>query len=149
MKLLFFAAVLANWSYDGFVADPAKPQPNAPQESAVAPASPAPKPEPAATTIKTPEPSPRTPSAEAKPAVAKPAIAKPATVRAAVAAPVRWRLADSTGQVWEHTDPDWLSRWVAERNAQVAYSAVYYTNAPAAPGSSWTCTPNGCYRTSQ
>jgi hypothetical protein len=28
----------------------------------------------------------------------------------------RWRLADSSGQSWEHEDLDWLRRWVAIRN---------------------------------
>ena len=32
--------------------------------------------------------------------------------------PPRYRMADVTGQVWEHTDPHWLELFVADRNRQ-------------------------------
>ena len=45
--------------------------------------------------------------------------------------PQLWQLADSTGQVWQHADPAYLSRWVAERNARLAQANAVRYQAPA------------------
>lgn len=34
--------------------------------------------------------------------------------------PKLWRLADSSGQAWDHPDPEYLKQWVAGRNAALA-----------------------------
>lgn len=55
--------------------------------------------------------------------------------------PRKWRLADNSGQVWEHADREWLSRWVQARNqtllAAPTYSAppVTYPRPPTATAS--------------
>ena len=94
--------------------------------------------------------------------VAPPKIApKPATVakampprtvnpksRPRVVAPPRptsWRLADASGQVWEHTDPNHLRRWVAYRNAMLTGS--WYDASIGPPGG--PCTSGRCDRHSR
>ena len=138
MKLLIVAAALSNWSYDGFVSDPPKPQPAAPQERAVAP--------PAAKTSPPEHAARAEKSAPAAPAVKE---RKPAAERWTFAPDqsTSWRLADSSGQVWEHTDSAWLSRWVADRNAQIGQARGAPPIGPPTAGGSVICTPSGCYRT--
>ena len=38
--------------------------------------------------------------------------------------PQLWQLADSHGTVWQHADPAYLSRWVAERNVRMVRPIV-------------------------
>jgi hypothetical protein len=97
-------------------------QPPAPDVAPTPPAavspSPAPPvtPPPAARTEDKAKPKPPTaPAAASSPA--KPAPAKPA-------APTTWQLADSSGKVWTHTDPKWLSQWVTQRNREIANAAA-------------------------
>jgi DNA segregation ATPase FtsK/SpoIIIE-like protein len=144
MQLLIVAAVLANWNYGEFVSDPIKPRPVALQEHPADSQSPAFTPVP-------PTASASAPTQEATPPAAPAAQHSPentVTARepspALTPQPMLWRLADSNGQFWEHADPAWLSRWVAQRNASLAGHGVRGTLGPIAPPTSWTCTPSGC-----
>jgi integrase len=58
--------------------------------------------------------------------------------------PTLWRLADSTGQVWEHTDPQWLRRWVEIRNTSVR-TVVVPSLAPRYSGGGY-CANGRCSR---
>lgn len=60
-------------------------------------------------------------------------------------APTIWRLADATGQVWQHTDPAQLSAFVADRNRWFAHPA-YSAPAPPAYRARGRCGPSGCPR---
>ena len=108
MSFLAFAfASLGAWTYSGFLAPPAIPavQPVPPPVSPPSepPAAPAPQPaevEPAA--------APPPPPLASKP---DPAPASPAGTL--------YRLADASGQVWEHADPTWLQEFVLDRNRQL------------------------------
>ena len=61
--------------------------------------------------------------------------ARPAYAYTYTYAPTAYQLADSTGQIWQHTDPAYLSSWVAARNATPA------PQAPTAPAPGCAC---GC-----
>jgi hypothetical protein len=106
MTLLLVLTVLGDWSYDGFVADPAPTNPSA---GVVRRAETLP-----ATRAQSAPPSLST-AAKTK-SVVMPPSAPP--VAAQMPPPLqRWRLADATGQVWEFHDPERLKEWVKARNA--------------------------------
>lgn len=143
MNALMLITALAGWSYDGFSGDPVKEEPAShpvvssegrPQTLATAP--------------------PLTPSHNVVSPVAHLAIPRvttppPPLVRQTVSSfnPAVWRLADANGQVWEHTDPDWLRRWVESRNHSLgkAYAPAAQGFAPSYPASNY-CTGPHCYR---
>ncbi|MGE3820972.1 MAG: hypothetical protein AB7I30_16290 [Isosphaeraceae bacterium] len=105
MWCLLFMICLGDWRYDGFVAELDH------RSQAIPP--------PAA-----PVPTPRPP--------------EPSEVRVRSDPPARpklWRLADSTGQVWEHPDPDWLKRWVGLENDRIrrGREAAARSSPPARP----------------
>lgn len=139
MKLLVVAAVLAHWNYGEFVADPPAPKPSAAPHgtAAHAPAVPPPASAPERHDTAPAGASSRPPAGTAARSEAAPAALTPH--------PALWRLADSSGQLWEHADPAYLSRWVAERNRSLAAPGGREGPGPVAPPSSWTCTPGGCY----
>ena len=98
------------WTYAGFLAQPTSPSPPPPTRPAQ--------------TVVTPDR-----LAESKPAVgitpnpappAPPPVSPPATGDAPglghAVGPTTYRLADASGQVWEHPDPAWLREYVAGRN---------------------------------
>ena len=101
MTLILALALLSGWGYDGFVQDPARARP-AHEE-----VSPADQPESFRHAVASKGSRPAPPIL--------PASALPKAE--ASAAPTVWRLADARGQVWEHTDPNWLRQWIQQRNA--------------------------------
>lgn len=109
--LLALALLGDGWTAAGWVANPAPPVP--------APVIP-------------PAPDPN-PLGSAPPPVAPPIVQTPS---APVAPPARYRLADATGQVWEHADRAGLEAYVAARNAQLA--------APAPPQVRYFSAPSSC-----
>ena len=105
ISLALALALTSTWSYAGFVANPTAPPDDRP------PAVPAVPPAPAVPVIPPPpEPPPRPP---APPAPPTPPPAPPTPPPAAT----RYRMADISGQVWEHDDPDVLRAFVLQRNA--------------------------------
>jgi hypothetical protein len=59
------------------------------------------------------------PTSPPNPSATSTSSERPASVPAQAAekaACARWRLADSSGQTWEHEDLEWLRRWLAIRN---------------------------------
>jgi hypothetical protein len=69
----------------------------------------------------------------------------PKTIRStAPTRPMLWRLADASGQVWEHADPDWLRCWVTYRNGRVAVSRVAPQSDPVATPPGGACTSGRC-----
>ncbi len=106
MSFAFLATlVLGQWSYAGFIEHP----------KATVPAPP-PKVERRTAECECPPGKCECPDCGCK-APAKPAP-PPEAPKPPVAPPVqRWRLADSTGQLWEFHDPEKLKEWVKARNA--------------------------------
>ncbi len=145
MKLLIVAAVLANWNYGEFVSDPIKPRPVAVQEHPAASPAPAYTPVPPTASASAPRRKVTPPAATATQHSPENTVSARELSPTPTPQPLLWRLADSSGQFWEHADPSWLSRWVAQRNASLAGHRVRGTLGPIAPSTSWTCTPSGCY----
>ncbi len=59
-----------------------------------------------------------------------------------------WRLADASGQVWEHTNAEWLTRrWVASRNQALKRPPARIFR-PVVPPATYTtnCANGRCYR---
>jgi hypothetical protein len=141
VTLFLVAAVLGGWNYEGFAEDPSSPVPasNSTPAPAVAfdPLAGRKSPESA------PVVEPKKPREAAAPLSTAPASRPSQTIPPA---PTRWRLADSNGQVWEHTDPDFLRRWVAERNA-AHLSAAASSYRPLLPATTGRCASGACYRT--
>jgi hypothetical protein len=141
VTLLIVVAALGGWSYDGFADEPSRPAPAAP----AAPAPTVPADPPAGR--KPPTPAPVVEARKPQPtAPAVPAAAPPPRASVIPPAPTRWRLADASGQAWEHTDIDALRRWVAGRNAALSYRPAQVYR-PMFPAFSGTCTSGACYRT--
>lgn len=69
------------------------------------------------------------PPAPALPVVAP--VVTPSPTLPLVPLSPHWRLADVTGQVWDHADKAWLEAFVGGLNAQMARPVVYYYAAPA------------------
>jgi hypothetical protein len=106
-------SLVGGWTYAGLLAEPSAPPkpPDAALVSARAPAEAktnAVKTTPVVARASVPTPTPPAPP--------------PASTR-----PTLYRLADATGQTWEHADPAYLSSFVATRNA----SAMTYFTTPA------------------
>jgi hypothetical protein len=140
MLFVLVATLLADWRYEGFASDPARPEPVKADPAqrppavvlphpgeAVAPAQVVPPPAPAP--LPAPPPAPTAPAEAESPPVADPRLPsvpppaprKPGPLRVdAPSQPSHWHLADLSGQVWESPDPDRLRRWVAYRNASLA-----------------------------
>lgn len=102
------AAALGPWTYAGFVtdADPPKVSPSA-----------------ASTRVERPSGSVVIPTVATVPAALAipPSVAPPVlAARRSGASDLRYRLADATGQVWEHADPNWLQSFVASRDSQAS-----------------------------
>jgi len=125
MTAIIALAALGSWSYAGFLEEPGGVQP-APQPPAHAPApapetpSPSPPRRP-----EVPEAPPAPPPLPPPPAETSKAPAPRAEVVAPPAAPARYRLADASGQVWEHPDPGQLRSFVEGRNRSFAAPAYY------------------------
>ena len=107
-------AALGPWTYAGFLAEPSPPPPPASSLAfpridlsryEVAPPSTAPV-VPKATPRPEPARQPKLPSA--------PPVPPSLPVQA-----IRYRMADGTGQVWEHPDPAWLQAFVVDRNQRL------------------------------
>lgn len=87
---------------------------------------------------------------ESRPAPMPQSPAVPGARPAPIPAPVRYRLADASGQVWESVDPAALAAHVQNLNQNRAWSAPIY-QAPAQPAR-WTffpartCAGNSCSR---
>ena len=141
MTSILALAVVGSWTYAGFLAEPAPAPPVLPPASGplhpaapTRPASPAidfgptmkPEPEPE------PETEPKAPAAEPPPVPPSASIPSPAP---------RYRLADSSGQAWEHADPEYLRSFVETRNRSFAPRNRYYS-APAYRSS--RCTTGRC-----
>ena len=109
MLLVLTLTAFGDWSYTGFVADPAPSH-----GPAKLPAAPASRP--------VVQPTPPEAKQEAPPARMEPNTKLPAAAERAAASspPQRWRLADAAGQVWEFHDPEKLKDWVRARNAPVS-----------------------------
>jgi hypothetical protein len=139
--LLIVAAALGGWNYGGFAEDPTSSLP----PPRVTPAPPVPPDPPAGRKPPTPSPivAPRT-QRELAPALSAPPIPRP--TNGIPPAPTRWRLADSSGQVWEHNDLAGLRRWVAERNAALAYAAAW-SDRGRRPATFGGCSSGACYST--
>ena len=107
--------LVGGWTYAGLLAEPSttpKP-PEAAQVSAKATAD------------------AKTEAVKPSPVVAgAPAPTSPPQTQSASTRPTLYRLADATGQSWEHADPAYLSSFVASRNVSAA-STFTYSTAPA------------------
>lgn len=90
---------LGSWTYADFVADPRRP---------AAAIEPPPKVIPTAAILPPTRP------------VARPTPTPPASVP--IRPQPRYHLADVSGQVWEHTDPNWLQTYVQQRNQQFLFA---------------------------
>ena len=137
MNMLLFLTLTSfgDWGYDGFVADPAPPAP-APPKAIV--------PEPSVRVVSSDRPKVKL---DIPPALAPPALeAKTPPVAAPSQPPRRWRLADSTGQLWEFHDPEKLKEWVTARNAPPSSNTPAQTFAapPMFFGGS-SCASGQCY----
>jgi hypothetical protein len=148
MLLLLVATLGGRWSFDGFASDPSRPVSVKPGSAPPAPASPGPvRPTPAVASPPTTHPAPAVelierPSVEDK-SPPHPKPSPPGTTEAkAPTRPISWRLADVSGQIWEHPDPEWLRCWVAQRNARLAASRVAPRYDPAMNPPDGTC-PSG------
>lgn len=110
MLCLLFTVFLEGWRYDGFVAErPVPSRPNSrPEPVPLIPVLPSPGPPPTREA-----PKPEGESTDQRPRNATVTIPPPSKPRGR---PENWTLADSSGQVWEHPDPDWLKRWVGLEN---------------------------------
>ena len=109
--------LVGGWTYAGLLAEPSttpKP-PEAAQVSAKATAD---------AKTEAVKPSPVVAGAPA------PAPTSPPQTQSASTRPTLYRLADATGQSWEHADPAYLSSFVASRNVSAA-STFTYSTAPA------------------
>lgn len=107
---------LGGWSYDGFVGEPTGPSPTAvprgaPPSVPGAPAASIPREGPSV-------PSPRERDQDAPSSRPGPPLVASAPPTAP-GPPRLWRLTDDSGRAWQHSDPLWLRRWVAQKN--VAY----------------------------
>ena len=156
MTSIIASALIAGWGYGNFLAEPAPPKPPTAPPAVVLPVSAPPvvaftnltpgvryftpaTPPPrckcdscecnaSPPVVNAPMPPPSMPP-EVAPIAPKAARTRP---RPPPAAPVRYRLADATGQIWDHTDPAYLSNFVASRNAARAYaSPAYFSGASA------------------
>ena len=150
MFLLLIATLGGDWSYEGFASEPARPgsvkrEPAAPAPHATVMSSPAAVP-------LAPTPPAATVELGVRPAVAvKPATDPKSSPPKRVKAdePTRtmpWRLADVSGQVWEHANPDWLHYWVTYRNARLAASRVAPRSDPGNVPTEGACTSGRCER---
>ena len=114
-SLTIAMVAVTTWNYAGFMADPPPPVPPPP---AVIPAPPTPPIPPGsfAPTLNLPAPSSQVVQLtrhEAK-IVVPPAAAAPPE-------PTRYRMADRSGQVWEHADPAVLQAFVEAQNARMVF----------------------------
>ena len=126
MNTLLILAIIGQWSYGGFVANPA----------------PAPPPATVKSSINCPNAGCNCPPYDCCCGTicrcAPKAEAKPTTAPAAPP-PQLWRLADRTGQVWEFHDREKLILWVQARNFEVQASAQTQTFATAPACSTGSC----------
>jgi len=114
LSIALLALATTPWTYAGFVADPAPPSP--PPAPAVIPAPPAAPSTPSVSPTAAPEPATTTVVPPIPPILPVPPVV------AAVAPtphPVHYRLADVSGQLWEHADPAALQAFVQDRNRQL------------------------------
>jgi hypothetical protein len=111
--VLLMIALMGGWRYEGFASDPAGsgsgPGPTAIHAPPGGVSPPSDVGRVAADSITVPIGVPT-------PTVPPPAL--PAPEMPPEATPALWRLADARGQVWEHTDPDWLGYWVDQCNTR-------------------------------
>ncbi len=144
MTSILAAAALGAWSYSGFLAETApNGPPSPPPPSVPAPRPPAPGPSPLPDPPKIDEeparrPSPPPASRPAEAARPGPAATPPPPVAAPPAVALRYRLADASGQLWEHADPDALRAFVRARNqawsAPIAASPYFFGPSTCASG---------------
>ena len=105
MTSLLALAAVGSWTYAGFLAEPTPTVPTPPQASAPD--------RPIAPEVERPE--------VEEPEVDEPEPKAPSPSTMAPAGPparptLRYRLADARGQHWEHADPEYLRKFVVERN---------------------------------
>ena len=96
--------LVGGWTYASLLAEP----------------SPAPKPPDAALVSAMAPADAKTGSVKPSPALARASSPTSPTPPPASARPSLYRLADATGQAWEHADPAYLSNFIAARNASAA-----------------------------
>lgn len=126
MTLILTLAALTGWGYDGFALDPSRPRP---AQDAVAPHLSARKQSPPPVLPATARPKPEAPA--------------PLATAPLATAPTVWRLADARGQVWEHTDLNWLRQWVRQRNSAPVVPTAPPTYPVAAPQPwNWNVAPS-------
>lgn len=105
LGLALALTTLGGWTYAGFLANPVPPPTPAP----LAPATPPAPPNPGI---------PHAPQIDAGVPAAPPRVGDEAT--AARASSARYRLADISGQVWEHAELGVLQTFVLRRNAALS-----------------------------
>jgi len=143
MTSILAAAAIGAWSYAGFLAEPG-PTPPSPSFPAPSPSGPVIPPAPVPPSIDREPASP--PAAPARGPVARPqdparpgppAGPPPVAGRPAAA---RYRLADASGQLWEHADPDTLRAFVQGRNQAwlIPLATPFFSHGPA------TCASGRC-----
>jgi hypothetical protein len=138
MISLLAATVVGSWTYAGFLAEPAPtpaPAPAAPVASVRTVAE--------ALLERTKEEAPPAPNPNPAPAPA-PATKPEATPPPIAPSPTRHRLTDATGQIWEHTDPAYLARFVATRNGSFPNPPVTFTYSSAQPARASRCSGGRC-----
>ena len=121
MFTILLLTAIDGWGYEGFASEPGPvPQTRTtPETKPAAPPAPPAVPPP----VVPPPPPATTETPKAKPSAK--AVAPPPPRAAAPPVVPQYRLADATGQVWQHADADWLRRWVASRNAAVRPVTTY------------------------
>ncbi len=144
MYTLLALTALWGWTYEGFCSDPGGDAPVVkvivvPKVSPDSAPSPPPgRPAPAVA-----------PPAEPPPIAIEPRLPAPPAVKLwyPPAQPTLWRLADASGQVWEHTNAEWLTRWVASRNQALKRPPARIFR-PVVPPATYTtnCANGRCYR---
>ncbi len=107
-------AALGPWTYAGFLAEPSRSPP--PASSLAFPRIDLRRYEvaPPMTTRVVPKVTSRPEPPQQKKRESAPPVAPSLPVEA-----IRYRLADATGQVWEHSDPAWLQAFVVDRNQRM------------------------------
>jgi hypothetical protein len=141
MNIILALLAIAGWGYDGFTSDPPKPYTiHDKDEFPELPVAPLHK-WPELAPVEAPRVSfPKTEAVlppRSQPTFPVTVEAPPATI---------WSLTDASGQAWQHTDPDWLRRWVEQRNNSFNATAAKGLFGPSAPAG-YSCPSGRCYRT--
>lgn len=120
MTSILALAALGSWTYAGFLAEPTPAPPAPPPASA--PSRPI---EPEKILEPAPKPGPQDPFEPEEEPEEEPEKQPEAPPASTATSPTRYRLADASGQVWEHSDPVNLQSFVEARNRSFVQQRYY------------------------